>query len=160
MEWKREQYTISTDKTKLDARMIHHFLYTTAYWSIGRPMDTVRKSIENSLCFGLFDGETPVGFSRLVTDYATFGWLCDVFVLPTHRGHGLGKWMVQCIMDHPDVKFLRRIILSSRDAQEFYQKAGGFQPLLYPNNWMEKFTDVPFRKVKSSVPSMPKKTTY
>ncbi len=150
MEWKKEQYLISTDKSLLDVRMIHHFLYTTAYWAVGRPMDTVRKSIENSLCFGLFDGDTQVGFSRLVTDYATFGWLCDVFILSSHRGKGLGKWMVQCIMEHPEVKLLRRVILSSRDAQEFYHKAGGFQPLLYPNNWMEKFTDAPFRKANST----------
>jgi GNAT superfamily N-acetyltransferase len=149
MEWQREQYTISTDKSKLDVGMIHHFLYTTAYWSFGRPMDTVRKSIKNSLCFGLYDGEKQVGFSRLVTDYATFGWLCDVFILTSHRGRGLGKWLIQCIMEHPDVKSLRRIILSSRDAQEFYAEAGGFQPLLYPSNWMEKFTEAPFRKAKS-----------
>ncbi len=159
MEWKKDQYAISTDKSRLDVRMIHHFLYTTAYWSVGRPMDTVRKSIENSLCFGVFEGETQVGFSRLVTDYATFGWLCDVFILPTHRNHGLGKWMVQCVMDHPDVKILRRIILSSRDAQEFYQKAGSFQPLLYPSNWMEKFTDAPFRKANVSAAPAFKKTT-
>ncbi len=151
MEWKKEQYSLSTDKSKLDVGMIHHFLYTTAYWAVGRPMDTVRKSIDNSLCFGLFDGDTQVGFSRLVTDYATFGWLCDVFVLPTHRGRGLGKWMVKCIMDHPEVKLLRRVILSSRDAQEFYHKAGGFQSLLYPNNWMEKFTDAPFRKANTTL---------
>ncbi len=156
MEWNREQYTISTDKSKLDVRMIHHFLYTTAYWATGRPMDIVRKSIEHSLCFGLYDSESQVGFSRLVTDYATFGWLCDVFILPSHRGRGLGKWLVECIMEHPDVRFLRRIILSSRDAQEFYQKAGGFQPLLYPNNWMEKFTDAPFRKASSATPAKKK----
>ncbi len=159
MEWKKDQYTISTDKSRLDVRMIHHFLYTTAYWATGRPMDTVRKSIENSLCFGLYGGEEQVGFARLVTDYATFGWLCDVFILPNHRGQGLGKWMVQCVMDHPDVKLLRRIILSSRDAREFYQKAGGFQALLYPNNWMEKFTEAPFRKSKATTPSVENKST-
>jgi GNAT superfamily N-acetyltransferase len=152
MEWQKDQYIVSTDKSKLDLGMIQHFLYTTAYWAFGRPMDTVRISIENSLCFGLYDGATQVGFSRLVTDYATFGWLCDVFVLPSHRGRGLGKWLVHCIMEYSVVKSLRRVILSSRDAQEFYQKAGGFQPLLYPSNWMEKFTDVPFRKAKPSMP--------
>lgn len=158
MEWQKDQYVISTDKSKLDVGLIHHFLYTTAYWAIGRPMDTVRKSIDNSLCFGLFDGEKQVGFSRLVTDYATFGWLCDVFILPSHRGRGLGKWLLQSIMEHPDVKYLRRIILSSRDSQEFYQKAGGFQPLLYPSNWMEKFTDAPFRRSRISGESRTKKS--
>jgi GNAT superfamily N-acetyltransferase len=153
MDWQKEKYLISTDKAKLDIGMIHHFLYTTAYWAIGRPMDTVRKSIENSLCFGMYDGKTQVGFARMVTDSATFGWLCDVFVLPSHRGLGLGKWLVECVMDHPDVKTLRRILLSSRDAQEFYMKSGNFQPLHYPNNWMEKFTEIPFRKDKRSAPT-------
>ena len=146
MEWQREKYTISTDKDKLDVPMIHHFLYTTAYWAIGRPMSTVRKSIENSLCFGLYEGDQQVGFSRLVTDSATFGWLCDVFILPSHRGRNLGKWLLECIMDHPDVKELRRVVLSTRDARDFYKKYGGFRELHYPDNWMEKFTDVPFRK--------------
>ncbi len=159
MEWKREQYTISTDNTKLDEVMIHHFLYTTAYWAVGRPMDTVRKSIENSLCFGLFDDTTQVGFARLVTDLATFGYLCDVFILPSHRGRGLGAWLVECIMEHPEVKNLRRILLSSRDMRELYQKHGGFQPLIYPNNWMEKFTDAPFRRVNSSAEKKAKKST-
>jgi GNAT superfamily N-acetyltransferase len=153
MEWKREQYTISTEKEKLDVVMIHHFLYTTAYWAVGRPMRTVRKSIENSLCFGLYDGDQQVGFSRLVTDFATFGWLCDVFLLPSHRGRGLGKWLMECIMEHPDVKVLRRIVLSSRDSKEFYMKHGGFQMLHYPDSWMEKFTDAPFRKPNPEKPS-------
>jgi len=152
MEWKKEQYTISTEKEKLDMVMIHHFLYTTAYWAVGRPMSIVRKSIENSLCFGLYDGDEQVGFSRLVTDFATFGWLCDVFILPSHRGRGLGKWLMECIMEHPDVKGLRRILLSSRDSKEFYMKSAGFRPLHYPDNWMEKFTDTPFRKQKTENP--------
>lgn len=158
MEWHREQYKISTDKTNLDVGMIHHYLYTTAYWAVGRPMSIVRKSIENSLCFGLYDGADQVGFARMVTDAATFGWMCDVFMLPSHRGRGLGKWLVECIMEHPDVKGLRRILLSSRDAQELYEKYGGFHPLLYPANWMEKFTEVPFHREKPSVPTKTKKT--
>ena len=152
MEWHREQYSISTEKSKLDVGMIHHFLYTTAYWAIGRPMSLVRKSIENSLCFGLYEGDQQVGFARIVTDYATFGWMCDVFILPSHRGRGLGKWLVECMVSHPDVKGLRRIFLSSRDAHGLYEKYGGFQPLQYPANWMEKFTDAPFRKGEPSTP--------
>lgn len=151
MEWRRDNYTINTDKSKLDMVMIHHYLYTTAHWAVGRPMDTVRKSIDNSLCFGLYDGSVQVGFARMVTDAATFGWMCDVFVLPSHRGRGLGKWLVQCIMEHPNIKSLRRVVLSSRDAREFYAKSSGFQSLHYPDNWMEKFTDAPFRKVKKPV---------
>ena len=157
MEWQREQYKISTDKITLDVGMIHHFLYATAYWAIGRPMSIVRKSIENSLCFGLYDGADQVGFARIVTDSATFGWMCDIFILPTHRGRGLGKWLVECMMEHPDVKGLRRILLSSRDAQELYKKYGGFRPLHYPANWMEKFTEVPFQREKPSIPPKAKK---
>lgn len=153
MNWQKEHYSISTDKSKLDVGMIHHFLYTTAYWAVGRPMDLVRKSIKNSLCFGLYDGDTQVGFARLVTDYATFGWMCDVFILPSHRGRGLGKWLVECIVTHPDVKNLRRILLSSRDAHVLYEKYGGFHTLHFPANWMEKFTETPFRKDQS--PALP-----
>ena len=159
MEWKKEQYIISTDKSKLDLGMVHHYLYTTAYWAVGRPMSIVRKSIENSLCFGLFEDNIQVGFARLVTDLATFGYLCDVFILPSHRGKGLGKWLVECIIQHPDVKDLRRILLSTRDARELYEKYGGFQPLIFPNNWMEKFTEAPFRQPKKSGEPEPNKPT-
>ena len=152
MEWHNEQYSISTDKSKLDVRTIHHFLYTTAYWAAGRPMSIVRKSIENSLCFGVFEGDEQVGFARVVTDFATFGWMCDVFILPSYRGRGLGKWLVECVMAHPDVKALRRILLSSRDAHELYEKYGGFHSLHYPANWMEKFTETPFRKAETASP--------
>jgi GNAT superfamily N-acetyltransferase len=151
MEWQKAQYTISTDKEKLDEGMIHHFLYTTAYWAIGRPMSVVRKSIENSLCFGVYEGTQQVGFARVVTDMATFGYVCDVFVLPSHRGRGLGKWLVECITGHPQVRELRRVLLSSRDAHELYARYGGFQPMLFPNNWMEKFTDTYSGKSKSTV---------
>ncbi len=151
MDWQKENYTVSTDKEKLDVGTIHHFLYTTSYWAIGRPMNVVRKSIENSLCFGVYEGSTQVGFARVITDMATFGYVCDVFILPTYRGRGLGKWLVECIMEHPDVKSLRRVLLTSRDAHELYSKYGGFQPMLFPNNWMEKFTDTYSGKPKSSV---------
>lgn len=159
MEWHKEQYSINTDKSRLDVGMIHHFLYTTAYWAVGRPMNIVRKSIENSLCFGLFDGDEQVGFCRVVTDYATFGWMCDVFILPSHRGRGLGKWLVECVVSHPDVKELRRLLLSSRDAHSLYEKYGDFHSLHYPANWMEKFTDTPFRKEKPPAKPEGKKST-
>ncbi len=159
MDWQKDEYYISTDITKLDVGMIHHFLYTTAYWAVGRPMSVVRKSIENSLCFGLYEGETQVGFARVVTDYATFGWMCDVFILPSHRGRGLGKWLVECMVAHPDVKDLRRILLSSRDAHGLYEKFGGFHSLHYPANWMEKFTEIPFRKEKTPTPPKENKST-
>jgi GNAT superfamily N-acetyltransferase len=154
MEWQKDQYSISTDKSKLDVGMIHHFLYTTAYWAVGRPMHVVRKSIENSLCFGVYDGETQVGFARMVTDCATVGWMCDVFILPSHRGRGLGRWLVECILEHPDVSGLRRILLNTRDAHELYEKYGGFRSMRAPESWMEKFTETPFRRGKP--PAVPK----
>jgi GNAT superfamily N-acetyltransferase len=107
MEWIKGQFCINTDKSKLDLSMIHHFLYTSAHWAVGRPMNTVRKSIENSLCFGLFDGEKQVGFARIVSDFATVGWICDMFILPSYRGKGLGSWLLECMMEHPDIIGLR-----------------------------------------------------
>ena len=153
MEWHKDEYSISTDKSKLDVGTIHHFLYTTAYWAVGRPMTVVRKTIENSLCFGVYEGEKQVGFARIVTDYATFGWMCDVFILPSHRRRGLGKWLVECVVAHPDIKGLRRILLSSRDAHALYEKYGGFHSMHYPDTWMEKFTEIPFRKAEPPAPA-------
>jgi GNAT superfamily N-acetyltransferase len=151
MEWQREQYTISTEKSKLDVGTIHHFLYTSAHWAIGRPMRVVRKSIENSLCFGLYDGNEQIGFARIVTDAATVGWICDMFVLPSHRDQGLGRWLVECMMEHPDVKVLRRILLNTRDARELYINYAGFRPLLSPESWLEKFTSSSFGAMKKTV---------
>ena len=158
MEWQREQYSISTDKEKLDVSMIHHYLYTTAYWAVGRPMKIVRKSIENSICFGLYDGEKQVGFARIVTDFATVGWMCDVFILPSYQGNGLGKWLVECIVDHPDVKSLRRILLNTRDAHELYIKYAGFRTLLKSESWLERFNDSPLRDIKPLVQTKPTQT--
>ncbi len=158
MEWQREQYSISTDKAKLDVSMIHHYLYTTAYWAVGRPMKIVRKSIENSICFGLYDGEKQVGFARIVTDFATVGWMCDVFILPSYQGNGLGKWLVECIVDHPDVKSLRRILLNTRDAHELYIKYAGFRTLLKSESWLERFNDSPLRDIKPLVQTKPTQT--
>jgi GNAT superfamily N-acetyltransferase len=155
MEWQKEKYCISTDKTKIDEGMIHHFLYTTAHWAIGRPMSIVRKSIENSLCFGVYEGDKQVGFARIVTDGATVGWICDMFILPSHQGNGLGKWLVECMMEHPDVKGLRRILLNTRDAHDLYIKYAGFRPLLRPESWLERFNESPVRNTKLVAQSRP-----
>ena len=148
MEWHREKYTISTDKTILDVGMIHHFLYTTAHWAIGRPMSVVKKSIDNSLCFGLYEGDEQIGFARLVTDSAIVGWICDMFILPAHRSRGLGRWLVECMMDHPEVKDLRRILLNTRDAHDLYTKYANFRPLLAPESWLERCNESPVRQAK------------
>lgn len=159
MEWQKEQYTISTDKSKLDVGMIHHFLYTTAHWAIGRPMSIVRKSIENSICFGVYDAGVQVGFARVVTDGATVGWICDMFVLQSHRSLGLGKWLVECMMKHPDVKGLRRILLNTRDAHDLYLKYASFRPLLAPETWLERFNESPMKNSGPVVQTRPKPPT-
>lgn len=159
MDWQKDQYTISTDKSKLDVGMIHHFLYTTAHWATGRSMSVVRKSIENSLCFGLYEDSQQIGFARIVTDSATVGWICDMFILPAHRGSGLGKWLVECMMDHPDIKGLRRILLNTRDAHELYIKHAGFRPLLKAESWLERFNESPMRHAGPVVQTRPQQTT-
>lgn len=158
MEWNREPYTISNDKTKLDVSMIHHFLYTSAHWATGRPMSIVRKSIENSLCFGVYHGAQQVGFARLVTDGATVGWICDMFILPAKRSKGLGRWLVECMMQHPDVKDLRRILLNTRDAHDLYIKYAGFRPLLSPDSWLERFNESPLRNSGPVIQNRPQKS--
>jgi hypothetical protein len=156
MEYHLDEFTISTDKSRLDARLIHDYLSNTAYWSKGRSLETVEKSIQNSLCFGVYHDNQPsrdqenaaqgrpsrfaqgkqVGFARVVTDYATFGWLCDVFILEAYQGQGLGKWLVTCVLSHPDLASLRLIFLATRDAHELYRKYGGFATVDKPERLM------------------------
>ena len=133
VEYRRDGYRISTDRARLDVRLIHEFLSQSAYWAQRRPLEIVQQSIEGSLCFGVYKGAEQVGFARVVTDRATFAWLCDVFVVEAHRGLGLGKWLVECIVAHPDLQTLRTFLLSTRDAHELYRRYGGFQPLPAPD---------------------------
>lgn len=106
--WRRGDYLISTERSRLDLDAIHSYLSKEAYWSPGVPREVVERSIEHSLNFGLYRGEEQAGFARVVTDYATFAWLADVFVLAEHRGAGLGKWLVETVVSHPDLRRLRR----------------------------------------------------
>jgi GNAT superfamily N-acetyltransferase len=138
IEWQRGEFRISTDKMSLDIDRIHAFLSQQAYWAIGRSYETIARSIANSLCFGIYDRDGQVGFARVVTDYATFAWLCDVFVMDSWRGQGLGKWLVECVVAHPDLTNLRRILLATRDAHELYRQSGGFSELKAPERWMER----------------------
>ncbi len=137
-EYHRDNYTISNDPSRLDVSFIHQFLTTNTYWARNRPLNVVRRSIENSLNFGVYCGDEQVGFARVITDYATFAWLCDVFIVPEHRKSGLGKWLVACVVNHPDLKPLRRLLLATRDAHGLYAKYGGFTPLANAERWMEK----------------------
>lgn len=143
-EWKRGPYTISTDRARIDLNVIHAFL-TESYWAAGVPMETVRRSIENSLAFGLYEDDRQIGFARVITDYATFAYLADVFVLESHRGLGLGKWLVAVIDSHPKLKGLRRWLLATRDAHELY-RAVGFESLKRPGSLMEKHDPDVYRK--------------
>jgi GNAT superfamily N-acetyltransferase len=130
------EYFLSTDKKKLDFAVIHHFLSREAYWSAHIPLKTVKKSIAHSLCYGMYLKERQIGFCRVITDMAVFAYLADVFILEPFRGKGLATWMVQCVMEHPDMQGLRRWLLSTRDAHNIYRKAG-FMPLTHPENWMQ-----------------------
>ncbi|HEX8650147.1 MAG TPA: GNAT family N-acetyltransferase [Pyrinomonadaceae bacterium] len=136
-EWRRGEYLISTAQERLDVGVIHDYLANTSYWATGRSIETVRRSIENSLAFGLYKGERLVGFARVITDYATFAWLADVFVLEQFRGQGLGKWLIEVILSHPELQGFRRWVLATKDAHELYRPFG-FAELSRPERWMER----------------------
>ena len=139
-EQKLDPYYISTDKKKLDLNRIHAFLSKESYWATGRSMPSVRTSIQNSICFGVYDlNDQQVGLARMVTDHATIAWICDLFILEEHRGKGLGKLLVKTIVNHPEFKNVRRYLLATRDAHSLYQEYGGFVPLPNPERWMTKF---------------------
>ena len=130
-------FVISTDPHRLDVDGVYHYLHNEAYWCQGIPRDVVERSIHNSLCFGVYDGSTQVGFARVVSDFATFAYLGDVFILPPYRGQGLSKWLMKCIMAHPMLQNLRRFQLVTKDAHGLYHQYG-FTRLAEPARHMEK----------------------
>jgi len=134
-EWRRGDLAISTDPSKLDRSLIARFL-AGSYWAKGIPQEVVDRSIEGSLCFGLYRGQKQLGFARVITDYATFAYLADVFVVETSRGEGLGVWMMEVIMGHPSLQNLRRWMLATRDAHGLYEKFG-WRSLENPERMME-----------------------
>jgi GNAT superfamily N-acetyltransferase len=131
-----EALRISTDKSELDLALIHDFLATGSSWAQGIPFETVRKSIEHSLCFGGYLGQAQVAFARVISDFATFANLVDVFVLPAHRGRGYSKAMVEAVMEHPELQGLRRFTLATFDAHDLYARYG-FAPPRNPDTLME-----------------------
>jgi len=135
-QWERGEYAISTDKSRLDIEVIHGYL-DRSYWAAGRSPDTIRRSIENSVAFGVYKGERQVGFARVITDYATFGWIADVFILEEFQGQGLGKWLSETIVAHPELQGFRRWVLATKDAHDLYRKVG-FAELNRPERWMER----------------------
>jgi GNAT superfamily N-acetyltransferase len=122
-EWRKGDYLVSTDNHRLDLAVIHGFL-TTSYWAEGIPFDIVKKSIDHSLNFGLYRGDQQIGFARVITDYATFAYIGDVFILEEYRGRGLSKWMMEAVAEHPELQGLRQWLLFTRDAHGLYEKTG------------------------------------
>jgi len=140
-EARREQFLISTDPARLDLDAIADML-TRAYWASGRSRERTERALQNSLVFGVYDGEKQIGLARVVTDYAIFAYLCDVFILEDYRANGLGKWLMETIFSHPDLQGLRRWTLATRDAHELYRRYG-FDALTNPDGWMERFRPYP-----------------
>ena len=131
----RGEYTISTDRSRIDVPAVHAFLSQT-YWSPGIPESVVRRAIAGAICFGIYHGAHQVGFARVITDRATYAYLSDVYVLEAHRGRGLSKWLMEVIMAHPSLQGLRRFSLSTRDAHGLYTQFG-FQVVANPERQME-----------------------
>jgi GNAT superfamily N-acetyltransferase len=137
IESHRESLLISTDPARLDLDAVTDML-DRSYWAKGRTREAIARSFEHSLVFGVYDGERQIGLARIVSDYTTFAWLCDVFIHEDYRGRGLSKWLMETILSHPELQGLRRFMLATRDAHGLY-KQYGFKPLANPERWMEKF---------------------
>ncbi len=135
--WQRNDYTINTDDELLDLRVIHDFIANQSYWGQGRKIETVKRALDNSLNFGVYRDARLVGFARVVTDFATFAWIADVFVLDVHRGQGLAKWLMESILSHPELQQFRRWVLATKDAHQLYRQFG-FNELKRPERWMER----------------------
>ena len=136
MELSPDSFEISTDKSRLELETIHRFLSEDSYWARNRTLNQTKTAIENSICFGVYDGERQIGFARVVTDKATFAYLGDVFILDEFRGRGLSKKLMGTIISHPELQGLRRWVLATRDAHGLYEQFG-FSPLKFPDRWME-----------------------
>ncbi len=139
--WQRDGFEISVDPARMQVDAIFEALSQT-YWAAGRRREVVERSLQHSRAYGLFDGERQIGLARVVTDYATFAYLCDVYVLEAYRGRGLGKWLIDVIVNDPTLAGLRRWALATRDAHGLYSQAG-FTDLKSPEIWMERFNPPP-----------------
>ncbi len=137
LEWKRGEFTISTDRNLLQLDAIHKFLTEESYWAKTRTREQTETAVKNSLPFGVYKGENQIGFARVVTDYATFAYLGDVYILEEFRGQGLSLWLMEVIINHPDLQGFRRWILATKDAHTLYEKYG-FTELKHPERWMER----------------------
>ena len=145
IEWARGAFEVSDDPRRLDLAAIHRFISGESYWAEGISEALLARAIAHSLCFGLYEGSRQVGFARVVTDRATFGYLCDVYVERDRRGAGLGKWLVACVLEHPDLQGLRRLSLMTRDAHDLYRPFG-FRALPEATRYLEIHRPDVYRK--------------
>ena len=136
-EWRQGEYLITTDKSRLDLTLIYNIL-TKSYWAAGIPLEVVRRSIEHSLSFGLYKEDKQIGYARVITDYATFAYLGDVFILEPFRGQGLSKWLMEVVVTHPELQGFRRWLLLTKDAHGLYKKVD-FTGVATPERYMERF---------------------
>ena len=137
MEIGKDGFTISTDRSRLDVDAVHRFLVEESYWAKDRSLEQTRTAIENSICFGLYHGEKLIGFARVVSDKATFAYIGDVYIVEVFRGRGLSKWLMEVIVEFPELQGLRRWVLATKDAHGLYSQFD-FTPLKFPERWMER----------------------
>ncbi|HUF18216.1 MAG TPA: GNAT family N-acetyltransferase [Thermoanaerobaculia bacterium] len=142
MEWQRDSLLVSDDPARIDLDVVHGFL-REVYWAKGIPRETVQRSIDNSMCFSIFENGNQIGFARVITDKTTFGYLSDVFVLESHRGKGASRCMLDCIMNHPELANLPRWMLLTDDAHGLYRKFG-FEDIAQPHRHMEVSRPKPY----------------
>ena len=140
MNWQRDEYELTDDKTRLDLDAVCAWLNGT-YWAAHRPREVIEQSLQHSVCFGLFHGERQIGFARAVTDRATFTWICDVVIAAEHRGRGLGKWMMECVLAHPELQTASQV-LGTRDAHTLYERFG-FQRTEYLKRTVQDWSEKP-----------------
>jgi len=144
MEWKKDDYLISTNKAKIDIGVVHNYL-TQSYWAEGISIEVVKRSIENSLCFAIYRQQQLIGFARVISDFATFAYLADVFILPEERGKGLSKWLMEVIVKYPQLQGLRRFTLATKDAHGLYTQFG-FKLFDKPERWMHRHDPDVYKK--------------
>ena len=137
MEVRRGEFLISTDKSLLDIESVQRFLAEESYWARDRSLEQTITAIENSICFGLYTGDKQIGFARVVSDKATFAYIGDVYMIEEFRGQGLSKWLMEYIVNYPELQGLRRWVLATRDAHGLYRQFE-FDELRFPERWMEK----------------------
>lgn len=137
MKWRKDEFEIDTNRKRMDIDLIHAFLNEESYWAKGRSRETIERSVRNSVSFGIYDGSRMVGFGRVITDYATFAWIADVFVIREYRGKSLSKYLMEVMLSHPRLQRFRRWVLATRDAHELYRRYG-FHELKRPERWMER----------------------